>query len=74
MMEFLSKALSASKAPNSAPREEWRDTDSVEALPRQENEAHEIAKRICQSEDLGGHSALGAAYGLILSPPFAPCP
>ena len=56
------------------PREEWCDTDSVDALPRKENEAHEIAKRICQSEDLGGHSALGAAYGLILSPPFEPCP
>ena len=34
------------------PREEWCDTDSVEALPRQENEAHELAKRICQSEVL----------------------
>jgi hypothetical protein len=56
------------------PREEWCDTNSVEALPRQENEAHELAKRIRQSEDLGGHSAPGAAYGLILSPPFAPCP
>ena len=74
MMESLSKALSASKAPNSTPREEWRDTGSVEALPRQENEAHEVARRIRQSEDPGGHSALGAACGLILSPPFAPCP
>jgi hypothetical protein len=43
-------------------------------LPRQENEAHEIAKRIRQSEDFGRHAALGLAYSLILSPPFAPCP
>ena len=68
------KSLVGEQGAELDPREERCDTDSVEALPRQENEAHELAKRNCHSEDLGGHSALGAAYGLILSPPFAPCP
>src|SRR5690606_14706278 len=40
----------------------------------QENEAHEIAERIGEGENFGRHAALGAAYGLALSPPFAPCP
>jgi hypothetical protein len=40
----------------------------------QEFEAHKIAERVGQREDLGGHATLGAAYGLALSPPFAPCP
>jgi hypothetical protein len=43
-------------------------------VPGQEFEAHEIAERISEGEDLGGQAALGAAYGLALSPPFAPCP
>src|SRR6188768_2948042 len=37
-------------------------------------EAHEVAERIGQRQDLGSHAALGAAYGLALSPPFAPWP
>src|SRR5215210_3071038 len=40
----------------------------------QENEAHEIAKPVGEGEDFGRHAALGAADGLALSPPFAPCP
>jgi hypothetical protein len=40
----------------------------------QEHEADEIAQRVGQREDLGGHAALGAADGLVLSPPFAPWP
>src|SRR5215216_6909732 len=43
-------------------------------MARQEFEAHKIAERVGQREDLGGHATLGAAYGLALSPPFAPCP
>ncbi len=51
-----------------------RDADRIEALPRQQNEANQIAERIRQRQDFGGPAALGLAYGLALSPPFAPCP
>ena len=46
----------------------------IETVPRQQHEVDKITQRIGQRENLGGHVALGAAYGLILSPPFAPCP
>ena len=48
------------------------DADRVVALARQELEADQIAERVGQSEDFGGPSALGLAYGLALSPPFEP--
>jgi hypothetical protein len=35
---------------------------------------HEIAQRIDNREDFGRQAAFGATNGLILSPPFAPCP
>src|SRR5688572_31598047 len=38
------------------------------------SEQRRDAERIGQGEDLGAQAALGAAYGLALSPPFAPCP
>ena len=50
------------------------DADGIESLPRQELKSNEIAKCISQSEDFGRHATLGPAYGLPLSPPFAPCP
>src|SRR3984893_5643807 len=46
----------------------------VEALSRQKHEAHEIAERISEGQDFGGHAALRTADGLALGPPFAPCP
>jgi len=49
-------------------------TDGVIAVSRQQNEAHEVAQGIAKREDLGCPATLGLAYGLILSPPFAPCP
>ncbi len=54
--------------------EQRLDADRIETVPGQEFEAHEIAERIGEGEDLGGQAALGAADGLALSPPFAPCP
>jgi hypothetical protein len=51
-----------------------RHANRVIAMAGQEYEAHEIAQSIGQRQDLGGHAALGTAYGLALSPPFAPCP
>ena len=54
--------------------DERRDANRVEALPRQEHEAHEIAERIREGEDFGRHAAFRAPDGLARSPPFAPCP
>jgi hypothetical protein len=51
-----------------------RNANRIEAMSRQQFEPYKVAQRIGQGEDLGGHTALGAAYGLILSPPVAPCP
>ena len=51
-----------------------RDAHRVEAVAGQQHEAHEIAERVGQRQDLGRHAAFGAADGLALSPPFAPCP
>ena len=73
-MALLSKALSAISAPKANPVDERRHADRVEALSGQKHEAHEIAERIGEGQDFGGHAALGAADGLALSPPFAPCP
>src|SRR6202171_6761292 len=54
--------------------DERRDADSIEALSRQQDESDEIAERVGEDQDLGRHAPLGAADGLALSPPFAPCP
>src|SRR5260370_30095601 len=43
-------------------------------MARQENEADEIAERVGQRQNFGGHAAFGTADGLALRPPFAPCP
>ena len=50
------------------------DTDAVVALAGQKHEANEIAEGVDQGHDFGGQAATRAAYGLILSPPFAPVP
>src|SRR5678815_4869634 len=47
-------------------------TDRVVAVSRQKHEAHKIAQGITQREDLGRPAIFGLAYGLALSPPFAP--
>src|SRR6202140_4255232 len=51
-----------------------RHPHRVEALSRQKHEAHEIAERIGEGQDFGGHAAFRTADGLALGPPFAPCP
>ena len=56
------------------PFDQRLDADRVEAMAGQEFEAHKVAERVGQREDLGGQATLGAADGLPLSPPFAPCP
>ena len=50
------------------------DADAVVPLPRQQDEARQIAQRIDESDDLGGQPSTRPADGLILSPPFAPAP
>ena len=50
------------------------DTDTVVTLAGQKDEANEIAEGVDQGHDFGGQAATRAAYGLILSPPFAPVP
>src|SRR5215217_4571096 len=61
-------------APRRRARRERRHANRIEALPWQEHEAHEVAERVGERQDLGGQAAFGAADGLALSPPFAPCP
>src|SRR3984893_14488814 len=50
------------------------DADAVVTLARQQHEANEIAEGVDQGHDFGGQATPRAAYGLILSPPFAPVP
>ena len=56
----------------------WRDNVFVERLWKsvkyEEVYLRAYAQCVGQREDLSGHAALGAAYGLALSPPFAPWP
>src|SRR4249920_3636176 len=54
--------------------DERRNANRVEALSRQQHKAHEIAERIGERQDFGGHAAFRAADGLALRPPFAPWP
>ena len=53
---------------------ERRHANGVIAVARQENESDQIAQRICQCENFGRPATFRLADGLILSPPFAPCP
>src|SRR5215213_6980872 len=49
-----------------------RHADGVVPLAGQQHEAHEVAQRIDQSDDLGGQAAARAPDGLALGPPLAP--
>ena len=72
-MALLSKAFGDQRREGEA-LDQRGQADGVKALPGEEREAHEIAKRVGEGEDLGRQAALGTADGLALSPPFAPCP
>ena len=50
------------------------DADRIMALTWQEDEADKLAECIDEREDLGCPAAPRFSYGLILGPPFAPCP
>src|SRR5882757_9972058 len=53
--------------------ERWH-THGVKALTREKHEAHQIAERVGERQDFGGHAAFRTTDRLILGPPFAPCP
>lgn len=54
--------------------DERRHADGVVAVAGQEDKPDKVAERIRQREDFGRPAAFRLADGLILSPPFAPCP
>ena len=53
--------------------DQGRDADGVKAMAGEQDEPHQIPKRVGQREDFGGPAALRLADGLIFGPPFAPC-
>jgi|SRR5271163_903610 hypothetical protein len=74
MIASLSKAFVSDQSAELDAVDQGGDAHSVEAMPRQELKANQIAERIGERQDFGGHAALGSAYGLARSPPFAPWP
>ena len=53
-MALLSKALSAISPPKARPSMRGADAYRIKAMAGQQNEAHQIAERIDQGDDLGG--------------------
>ena len=60
-MALLSNALVGDQRVEGQSLDERRNANRVETLPRHEHEAHEIAERIGERQDFGGHSAFRAA-------------
>ena len=54
--------------------DQGRNADRVIAIGGHQDEAHEIAERVHKGQNLGRPAAFRLAYGLALSPPFAPIP
>lgn len=54
--------------------DQGRHAYGVVAISRQQYKAHKITQSIGEGEYFGRPATLGLAYGLILSPPFAPWP
>src|SRR6185312_9954831 len=67
------KSLVSDQPPEFEVLDQRRDADGVEAMAGEQNEPHQIPKRIGQREDFGGPAALRFADRLIFGPPFAPC-
>ena len=72
MIASLSKAFVSDQSAELDAVDQGGDAHSVEAMPRQELKANQIAERIGERQDFD--AALGSAYGLARSPPFAPWP
>lgn len=54
------------------PFDQFRHADNFAALAREKLEADKVAKCVRERQDFCRQTAFRAAYGLILSPPFAP--
>jgi hypothetical protein len=67
------KSLVSDQASEFDVLDQGRDADGVKAMAGEQDEPHQIPKRVGQREDFGGPTALRLADGLILGPPFAPC-
>jgi hypothetical protein len=67
------KSLVSDQAAEFDVLDQRRDADGVKAVAGEQDEAHQISKRVGQRKDFGGPAALRLADGLILGPPFAPC-
>ena len=67
------KSLVSNQAAELDVFDQGSDADGVKAMAREQDEPHQIAKRVGQREDLGGPAAFRLADGLIFGPPFAPC-
>src|SRR3712207_3116328 len=52
--------------------DERRHADGVVPLAGQQHEAHQVAERVGEGDDLGGQAAARAPDGLASGPPFAP--
>jgi len=67
------KSLVRNQAPEFEVLDQGRDAYGVKAMAGQQDEPHQVPKRVGQREDFGGPAALRLADGLIFGPPFAPC-
>jgi hypothetical protein len=67
------KSLVSDQAAEFEVLDQGRDADGVKAMAGEQDEAHQIPKRVGQREDFGGPAALRLADGLTFGPPFAPC-
>lgn len=54
--------------------DQWRQADRVATLAGQELEAHQVAERVGEGDDLRNPAAFRLAYGLARSPPFYAAP
>ena len=68
------KSLVSDQAAEFDVLDQRRNADGVKAMAGEQDEPHQIPERVGQREDFGGPAALRLADGLILGPPFAPCP
>lgn len=74
MIQLLSQGLVSEHRIKADAPDQRGHADRVEAVPGQQHEADEVARRIDQRKDLGRPAALRLAYRLTLRPPFEACP
>src|SRR4029450_6871261 len=67
------KSLVRNQAPEFEVLDQGRDAYGVKAMAGQQDEPHQVPKRVGQREDVDSPAALRLADGLIFGPPIAPC-